>query len=85
MTESASIIKAEVAKIKEAAEVLVKEISVETEKANIQLERALPSLQEAEAALNVCSFPLKLFLLRKHKFCMISFHSRPLNPLISPQ
>lgn len=54
MTESTAIIKAEVAKIKESAEVLVQAIEMETAKAQVQLEAAKPALDEAEAALNVC-------------------------------
>lgn len=58
MTESTAIIKAEVAKIKESAEILVQTIEVETDKAKVQLEAAQPALDEAAAALNVILFNL---------------------------
>lgn len=53
VTESTAQIKADVAKIKEAAEILVEQIEIETTKAQGQLEFAQPALDEAAAALNV--------------------------------
>lgn len=53
VAEAAEVVKAAVAKIKQAAEVLVEEIAVDTNVAKGKLEAAQPALDEAEAALNV--------------------------------
>lgn len=51
--DAAEIIKAEVSKIKGAAETLVSQISADTAVAMVKLASAKPALDEAEAALNV--------------------------------
>lgn len=57
---AAEIVKAEVAKIKQSVEVLVEEITIDTKFSQGKLEAAQPALDEAEAALNVSYFEIKL-------------------------
>lgn len=61
VAEAAEAVKAEVAKIKQSAQILVEEISVDTNFAKGKLEAAKPALDEAEAALNVKPFK-KIFI-----------------------
>lgn len=60
---AAEVVKAQVAEIKEKAEVLVEQISKDKAVAEVKLEAAQPALEEAEAALRVCSHLIDSFLI----------------------
>lgn len=79
--DAAEIVKAQVAEIKAAAEILVAAIKADTKVAMGKLAEAKPALDEAEAALNVCFS----FILIYHKSICIfvsCVFNRPSNLLI---
>lgn len=75
MVKAAEISKAEVAVVKDRAELLLKGISKEKKVAELKLAKAQPALDAAEAALlvNTIAYILQLCLLRQDRIVVLFF------------